>query len=177
MPFYISDLVECDDKFSRLKIWEDKIRKISSMSDDFSLYCTRIFPYISSVAPSSLVGSSIGFMVRIVENSDNVWCVCGTNIVIKIWIFLDGAGNLANFWISRQNKYDIVNIFEKILTMLFVLESFHWFREIGFGVNDFAKSFFSRFRFWVNDFVRFRKVATDFANSYDFANSVSHILY
>ena len=30
-----------------------------------------------------------------------------------------------NFWISRQNKYDIVNIFERILTMLFVLESFH----------------------------------------------------
>ena len=41
-----------------------------------------------TVAPSSLVGSSIGFMVRIVENSDNVWCVCGTNMVIKILIFL-----------------------------------------------------------------------------------------
>ena len=30
-----------------------------------------------------------------VENSDNVLCVCGTNILIKIWIFLDGAGTLA----------------------------------------------------------------------------------
>ena len=34
-----------------------------------------------------------------VENSSfvghNVWCVCGTNIVIKILIFLDGNGNLA----------------------------------------------------------------------------------
>ena len=70
------------------------------MSDDFSVYCTRIFPYISSVAPSSLVGSSIGFMVRMVENSDNVWRVSGTNMVIKILIFLDGNGNLATLLIN-----------------------------------------------------------------------------